>query len=427
MKFRFLLTCLALALTTPTHAQSVDMDRLVAVVNNEAITAQELNGRLNMVLRQLKQQSNDLPDTSTLKKQVLERMILENAQVQMAKDSGLEVSDSQLDATVARIASANNMNMEQFRTALEKDGLQWKAFRNNLRQEIMITQLREREVENAIAVSEGEIDNFLGNNADQNGEEVLVQHIILRLPEQASPDQIQRVLVKAQMVMDKLAKGMSFAKAAATYSDGEEALNGGAWGWRAMTRVPAAFAQALGQMRPGDISPIVRSPAGFHILRLADRRGNSALPKDVQQTHVRHILIKTNELLPATEAKQKLEGIRDRLVHGNSFAELARLYSGDLSATKGGDIGWVLPGDTVPEFQRAMDALKPGEISQVVQSPFGFHLIEVLERKVEALPAERRRAAARQVLRDRKADEAYQDWLRQLRDRTYVEYHLEDK
>jgi peptidyl-prolyl cis-trans isomerase SurA len=229
------------------------------------------------------------------------------------------------------------------------------------------------------------------------------------------------------MVMEKLGTGMSFAKAAATYSDGNEALNGGTVGWRTANRIPSVFAKPLEHMRPGEISPILRSPAGFHILRLADRRGAGALPKQMQQTHVRHILIKTNELVSEAEARHKLEVLRDRLVHGGDFAELARLNSNDLSASKGGDIGWVLPGDTVPEFQHAMDALKPGEISQPVQSSFGFHLIQVLERKVEDLSPERRRAAARQVLRERKADEFYQDWLRQLRDRTYVEYHLEDK
>lgn len=434
MKFRHglwqLLGCLTLALPLPSvtlAAQAIEADRIIAVVNNDVITERELRTRMGMVIRQLKQQSTELPDTTALQKQVLDRMILEKAQTQLAREVGIQIEDMQLDQTIARVAAANRMDIPQFRTALEKDGLSWKIFRENFRQEIVIGQLREREVDNQIAISEGEIDNYLSTHANQSGEEFLIQHIILRVEEQATPEQVQRVYLRAQMVMDKLSKGMSFAKAAATYSDGNEALNGGTVGWRPTDRIPAMFAQTLAKLSPGEVSPIIRSPAGFHILRLADRRGNANLPKDVQQTRVRHILIKTNELISSIEAKHKLDVLRDRLVHGADFAELAKLNSQDLSAGKGGDIGWVLPGDTVPEFQRAMDALKPGEISQPVQSQFGYHLIQVQERKVAPLSQERQRAAARQTLRDRKSDEAYQDWLRQLRDRTYVELHLDDR
>jgi peptidyl-prolyl cis-trans isomerase SurA len=433
MKFRrgLLLLCLTLSLPLAAPARAalpaVEADRIVAVVNDEAVTARELQARVNTVVRQLKQQGTDLPDTEALNKQVLERLIMERAQLQLAKEDGIVVDDGQLNAALLRIAEANHLDGAQFRAALEKDGISWVEFQENIRKEIALGQVREKEVDNRIAVSDGEIDNYLATSADQNGEEFLIQHILVRAPEQATPEQLQRLYLKAQMVMEKLGTGMSFAKAAATYSDGNEALNGGTVGWRTANRIPSVFAKPLEHMRPGEISPILRSPAGFHILRLADRRGAGALPKQMQQTHVRHILIKTNELVSEAEARHKLEVLRDRLVHGGDFAELARLNSNDLSASKGGDIGWVLPGDTVPEFQHAMDALKPGEISQPVQSSFGFHLIQVLERKVEDLSPERRRAAARQVLRERKADEFYQDWLRQLRDRTYVEYHLEDK
>jgi len=435
MKFRrgLLLLCLTLSLpltlAAPARAAlpAVEADRIIAVVNDEAVTARELQARVNTVVRQLTQQGTDLPDTGALSKQVLERLIMERAQLQLAKEDGIAVDDGQLNAALLRIADANHLDAAQFRAALEKDGIAWPVFQEDIRKEITIGQLREREVDNRIAISDGEIDNYLATSADQSGEEFLIQHILIRAPEQASPEQLQRLYLKAQMVMEKLGAGMSFAKAAATYSDGNEALNGGTVGWRTANRVPSVFAKPLEHMHAGEISPILRSPAGFHILRLADRRGAAALPKQVQQTHVRHILIKTNELVSEAEARHKLDVLRDRLVHGGDFAELARLNSNDLSASKGGDIGWVLPGDTVPEFQHAMDSLKPSDISQPVQSSFGIHLIQVLERKVEDLSPERRRAAARQVLRERKADEFYQDWLRQLRDRTYVEYHLENK
>ncbi len=435
MKFRrgLLLACLTLtlpmALTSGARAalQAVEADRIVAVVNDEAITARELQARVNIVMRQLKQQGTDLPDREALNKQVLERLILEQAQVQLARETGIKVDDSQLDAALARIAESNRMNIAQFRLTLEGDGLSWSSFREDIRKEIIIGQMREREVDTRIAISDGEIDNYLATSTEQSGEEFLVQHILLRTPEQATPEQLQRIYLKSQMVLEKLAAGMSFAKAAATYSDGNEALNGGTVGWRTANRIPSAFVQPLARMRSGEISPILRSPAGFHILRLADRRGATALPKQVEQTHVRHILVKTNELVSEAEARHRLEVLRERLVHGGDFAELARVSSSDLSASKGGDLGWILPGDTVAEFQRAMNELKPGEISQPVQSAFGFHLIQVIERKVQDLSPERRRAVARNVLGERKSDEAYQDWLRQLRDRTYVEYHLEDK
>jgi peptidyl-prolyl cis-trans isomerase SurA len=238
-----------------------------------------------------------------------------------------------------------------------------------------------------------------------------------------------RIGSRAQNALDQLRKGEDFAKVAASFSDAPDALTGGAMGMRPLDRLPALYAEAAKKLKPGQLSEILRSPAGFHIVKLIDIRGSGAVkaPVALKQTRARHILIKVNELVSEAEARRKLVVIKERLDNGADFAELARLNSNDLSAARGGDLGWLYQGDTVPDFEKAMDALKINQISEPIQSPFGFHLIQVLERRTEDATAERQRLTARQVLRDRKSDEAYQDWVRQMRDRAYVEYRNEDR
>ena len=253
-----------------------------------------------------------------------------------------------------------------------------------------------------------------------------VAHILLRVPESASPEQIQKLKAKADEVMGRLKKGEDFAQLAAAYSDAPDGLQGGNLGMRPLDRLPGSFGELVIKLQVGEVAPILRSPNGFHIVKLVSKRGGSDMPA-VQQTHARHILIKVNEVVSESDARHTLAGLSERIKNGASFAELARLYSQDGSASKGGDLGWIYPGDTVPEFERAMNKLKPGEVSQAVHSPFGFHLIEVLERRVQDVSAERQRVIARQVLRERKMDEAYQDWLRQARDRAYVEIRIEER
>jgi peptidyl-prolyl cis-trans isomerase SurA len=403
-------------------------DRIVAVVNDEVVTLYELRSRLDAALSQLKRQGTPLPQREVLERQVLERLVMDKVQLQYAKETGLRVDDGQLEQALQRIASGNKMSLGQFRQALEKDGITFAKFREEIREEMTIARIREREVENKIVVSEGEIDNYLSGQLAKGGggEEFEMAHILLRAPESASPEQIQKLKLKAEQVIDRLKKGDDFAQVAAAYSDAPDGLQGGALGWRTLDRLPVIFADAAKNLKTGEVSPILRSSNGFHLVKLVAKRGGTAVPV-VQQTHARHILIKVNEIVSESEAKHKLIGLRERLVHGGSFVELARLFSQDGSATKGGDLGWIYPGDTVPDFERAMNALKPGEISEAVRSPFGFHLIEVLERRVQDVSGERQRAAARQVLRERRLDEAYQDWLRMARDRAYVELRLEER
>jgi len=408
-------------------AEPVEADRIVAVVGDEVITSYELRARLGEAVKQLKKQGTPLPPQDILERQLLERMIIDRIQLQFARETGLKVDDAQLDQAIARIAASNKMTQQQFRLALEKDGVKYARFREEIRDEMTTVRLREREVDSKLVISDGEVDLYLASQASAGGgEEIQLAHILLRAPESASPEQLQKLRLRGEQAVKRAKAGENFAQLTATFSDAPDALQGGNLGWRPMERLPQIYAEAAVRMKPGEVSDLLRSSAGFHIIKLLGKRGGSA-QASIQQTRARHVLIKVNEVVSETEARRKMENLRERLVNGGDFAELARLYSQDGSAAKGGDLGWISPGDTVPEFETAMDALKDKEVSPVVQSPFGMHLIQVLERRQRDVSGERQRATARQALRERKLDEAYQDWLRQIRDRAYVEVRLEEK
>lgn len=408
------------------------VDSIIAVVNNDVITRQELADRLTQVQKRLTAQGVALPPRSQLQSQLLERMIVERAQTQMAKENGIVVDDTMLDRAVSRIAEQNKLSMPDFRVQLEREGMSYPSFREDIRREIIMQRLREREVDNKVQVTESEVDNYLASetNAATKHEDLNLSQILIRVPDNASPEQVAARRQRAEDVLRQLKTGADFAKTAATYSDSSDALNGGELGWRGQDRLPQLFLDAVSSLKPGEVSAIVKSGNGFHIIKLIDRRATNTAKADapaVEQTHARHILIKVNQVVSAAEARRKLLELKERLDHkAATFEELAKLYSNDLSASKGGDLGWIYPGDTVPEFERAMNELKPGEVSQPVESPFGFHLIQVLERKTDDASKERARQAARQALRERKIDEATEDWLRQLRDRAYVEFRSDD-
>lgn len=419
----------AATIALPVHAapRAVEVDRIVAVVNSEVITALQLRARIEQAKRQLTRQGVELPPDNVLERQLLERLIVERAQVQLAQETSLRVDDATLERAIERIAGNNKLSVEQLRAALEKDGVAWNRFRDEIRTEILLTRLREREVDSRVVVTDAEIDNFIANNPDAfSGQEFSVAHILLRTPEGATPQQIEAVARRAEQVMTRLRSGEDFARVAAEVSDAPDGLSGGSLGWRPLDRLPGLFADAVRRMQPGETSPILRSAAGLHIVRLVERRGGGdAAVQQLEQTRARHILIKTSEVLSDTDAEARLLAIRERVVNGADFGELAKASSADLSAAKGGDLGWLNPGDTVPEFERAMNALQAGEVSPPVRSPFGWHLIQVMERRVQDVTDERKRSAARQALRERKAEQAYEDWVRQLRDSTYVDYRLE--
>ena len=404
-------------------------DAIIAVVNNEVITRQELVERLQIVERRMKNQGIALPPPAEFQRQLLERMIVDRAQMQLAKESGIRVDDVMLDRAVARIAEQNKMSMQEFRTQLEREGTPFARFREEIREEIIMQRLREREVDNKIQITESEVDNYLAEQGAPQGQEFQLAHILVRIPENATAEQIAERRRRAEEVLRQVKSGGDFAKIAATYSDANDALSGGDIGWRNQDRLPQLFLDAIAELKQGEVSSIVKSANGFHILKLNGKRSASVVKAGaaaVQQTHVRHILIKTNQIVTSADAKRKLTELKQCLDNNAAkFDELAKLYSNDLSASRGGDLGWIYPGDTVPEFERAMDALQPGQVSEPIESPFGYHLIQVMERKKDDVSQERQRLIARQAIRERKLDEATQDWLRQLRDRAYVEYRID--
>ncbi len=411
----------------PAPRKIVGVDRIVAVVNEDVITRVDLSHQLKLAIDALKRQGTPPPPESVLEKQVLERMVNQKIQLQFARDSGVRIDDGMLDKTIARIAQQNKMSVERLRSTLEGDGVPFARFREEIRAELTIARLREREVDSRIVVTEGEIDALLQNyqNAEVLNEEYNLGHILVRVPEQASSEVIQARQARAEEALAQLKKGADFGQVAATYSDAPEALKGGLLGWRDVNRLPTLFVEGLKGVRVGEVTPLLRSANGFHILKVVDQRGMAQVM--VQQTHARHILIRTNEVVSESEARNRLVGLRERIENGADFAELARLQSQDSSASKGGDLGWLSPGDTVPDFERVMNQLKIKQVSEPVKTEFGWHIIQVLERREQDMSKERMRLNARQSLRERKSDEAYQEWLRQLRDKAYVEFRTDER
>jgi peptidyl-prolyl cis-trans isomerase SurA len=416
------------AVSAKTIAPIAKMDRIIAVVDQSVITEQELADRIATVTAQLEKQGTQLPPQEVLEKQILERLIVDSLQLQLAAQTGLKVDDTQLDKTIERIAAQNKLDVETFKDTLEKDGVSIRKFREDIRSEITIARLREREVDNRLNVSESEIDNYLTtqSNRSEEQDEFEISHILIRTPEDASPEDLQKAKIKTEAALKKLAAGAQFSEVSASFSDAPNALEGGSLGWKSGAQMPALFLESLKTMQVGQISKPMRSPNGFHLLKLTNKRGGSS-PLVVEQTHTRHILIKLSEVVSEKEAKHKMDIIKERLDNGTKFEDMARQYSEDGSANSGGDLGWVNPGDTVPQFEQAMNELKVGEISAPVRSPFGFHIIQVLERRKQDMSKEAARLKARQEIRTRKSEEAYQDWIRELRDRAFVELRLEDK
>ena len=419
---------ISIAAESPASGSVVKMDRIIAIVDQGVITEQELTDRIHSVSAQIEKQGKELPPQEVLEKQILERLIADSLQMQLAAQTGIKVDDTQLDKTIERIAEQNKMGIEEFKVALTKDGITIRKFREDIRSEITLARLKERDVDNKVSVTDGEIDNYLTTQANRkdNQDELEISHILVRTPEDSTPEDLQKVRPKIDELLGKLASGTSFEKVSASYSDAPNALEGGSLGWKTSSQIPTAFLEQLQNMQVGEISKPIRSPNGFHILKLTNRRGGSS-PLVVDQTHTRHILIKLTEVTSEKEAKLKMDGIKERLDNGTKFEDMARQYSEDGSANNGGDLGWVNPGDTVPQFEKAMNDLAPGEISAPVRSPFGWHIIQVIERRKQDMSKEAARLKARQEIRARKADEAYQDWIRELRDRAFVELRLEDK
>ncbi len=416
--------CLACLPGAPAQAQ--ELDKIVAIVNDDVIMRTELEDRVRTIKNQLREQGTEMPPTSVLERQVLDRLILVKLQVQMADETGIRVDDESLNRTISNIAAENKVNLEQFRAILEEDGYSYEKFREEIRSEILVSRLRQRQVDNRVTVTEHEIDNFLSSQSQQgaSGTEYRLRHILIGLPDSPSAEEMQEAETKAARILEELGNGADFSQLAATYSAGQQALEGGDLGWRRADQVPTLFADVVARMKQGDVSELIRSAGGIHILKLEEVRDSAR--QIVTQTHARHILIRTNEVVTDDDARQRLDQLRIRLEGGDDFGELARAHSADtVSASNGGDLGWANPGDFVPVFEEVMNALQPGQLSRPFQSEYGWHLVQVLERREHDGTEDMKRSQARETIRRRKLEEARDAWLRQMRDEAYVEYRLE--
>jgi len=419
-----LLPSMAGAAPSPT----TDIDRIVVIVNNDVITQSELADRLTQTKKQLALEKIKIPPDDILRKQLLDRMVLERLELQLAAQTGIHVGDADVDRAFETLAQRNKLSVGDFRKAMTSNGMDVDAFRDQLRDQITIQQLLEREINNRVTVTDSEVNNFLENrqNLADMGVSFNLSHILIGIPESASPEAIQAARKRAMDIYRQLKQGADFGQTAVSYSQGSDALKGGSLGWKKAGELPELFLNALKNMSPGGISEVLRGPNGFHILKLNDERGDTQAAS-VTQTHVRHILLRPSEILSAAEARQQLLNLRERIQNGEDFAALARAHSEDpTSAANGGDLGWVNPGQMVPEFEKAMNALKPNQLSEPVRTPFGLHLIQVLGRRTHDVTKERMLDSARQQIHARKADERYEQWSRQLRDEAFVEYINDD-
>lgn len=404
------------------------VDHIIAVVNDSVITRHELDEIVRTSMKQLHKQGVQPPPVAAIEKQLLERLILNRIQLQLAKETNLTITDTELDKAILRIAEDNKMSLQEFYAALEHEQINYTKFREEIRNEMIFARLKDREVNSRINITEAEIDNFLRTQETNAGGafEYRLAHIMVAVPERAEPTEIEARRKRAETALTRIRNGADFAQVAAEFSDAGDAMKGGILDWRPATQVAPKFAEALKTMQAGQTSNLIRSPVGFHILKLLDRRVQIESVVMVNQTHARHILIKISELTSEADARHRIIQLKERLDNGGLFADLARLHSEDGSASNGGILGWLSPGDTVPAFEQAMNLLKPGQISEPVQTQFGWHLIQVLEHRVKDVSQERQRQSALQAIRARKSDEAFQDWLQRLRDRAYVELRQDE-
>lgn len=426
-----------LGVTQPgTSAQRSQLvDEVVAIVNSSVITRRELLDRADEIEGQLRQANRPVPARADLLGEVLERLVMERVQTQAAQEAGIKVTDQEVDRAIESVAQQNHLNVTELRSQVERSGMAWSKYRDELRKQVQVIRLREREVDSKIQVYDGEIDNYIaargGQGAAASGPiEYNVAQILVRVPEDASEAQKAALRAKAEDLLKQVQGGADFAQLAQA-SDAPEAANGGSLGFREMGRLPALFANAVLDLQAGAVAPqVVESANGFHVLKLVAKRtapaaaSNPAASDKITQTQVRHILIRTGPNMPEAEARRQLATMRDRITHGGDFAEAAKRFSQDGSAANGGDLGWVSPGELVPEFEQAMNRLRPGEVSDPVVSQFGVHLIQVINRRETEMSPEKQRDFARAEVREQKVRAAYEDWQRQLRQAAYVEYRV---
>jgi peptidyl-prolyl cis-trans isomerase SurA len=400
-------------------------DYIVAVVNSEPITNNEVRNRVLRFEQQLSQRGGAMPPRQELADQVLERLISERAQVQLAKENGIKIEESALDAAVANVARQNQISLEELRRRLDAEGIAYSQFRDGLRDEMLLARVREREVEGRVSISETELDRYIReqqDTPDASAQEINVAQILVAVPEAASPAQLRALQTRAERAMQRVRGGEDFAKVAREMSEAPDSASGGLIGMRSVDRYPPLFVDATKDLKIGDVAGPVRSGAGFHVLKLVDKRSASGANYSVTQSRARHILLRTSAQMSESAARERLTKLRARIATGQiDFAAAARENSQDGSAKDGGDLGWANPGQFVPEFEEVMNRLANGQISEPLVSRFGVHLVQLVERRQNTLSPREQRELARNALKEKKAEEAFTTWAQDVRARAYVE------
>ena len=406
------------------------VDRIVAIINSDVVTLRELDQRVDMVQHRLTEQGAPIPPHTQLQSQVLDQMLLERMQLQQASDDGIVVTQQMVQDTLQRLATTNHMTLDVYRSRIVAEGVPWLVFMQDAKNELILGKVREREVDSKIFVSDAEVANYIATHRGPGASalnDLDMQHILLTVPADASTVDLAAAQEKALQIIKQAGDGSDFAKLAKQYSQDADAAKGGDFGFRTPDSLPAGFAEAATKLRPGEVSPEpIRTDKGIEIVRLVDRRaartGAASDVVKITQTHVRHILLRVGEGGSEELIRQKLIDIAAQIEKGGDFAQFARTYSQDGSAQSGGDLGWINPGETVPEFERVMDQLKDGQMSPPIRTEFGYHLIQVLARRTTQATVAQQEDAARQAIGSRKAAQAYADWLRELHDSSYIQY-----
>jgi peptidyl-prolyl cis-trans isomerase SurA len=400
------------------------LDRVVAIVNDGVVLNSDLDAQLDIVSERLRQQKLELPPQNVLRQQVLERLVLQEIEMQRANHAGVKVSDEMLNAALQDVAKRNNLTLTQLPDALKQQGVDYAEYREEIRKEMMLQLLRQRDVLQHISVTPREIDQFLDRQAKAPSErnEYNVSHILIAVGQEASPAQQEAAAKRAQDVYERAKSGEDFAKLAVAYSNSQTALEGGALGWRKGSELPTFLADIIAKLKPGEVSEPLRTPTGYHIIRLNEVRGATQAAVE-DQVHVRHILMKTNELADDATVRGKLEALRERILKGEDFGAVAQVTSQDPgSAAEGGDLGWAGPGTFAPEFEQVIATLKDDEISEPFHTQFGWHIAQMLGHRRFDNSDEIKRRQAAEAIRASKADEETELWLRRMRDEAYVEY-----
>ena len=417
---------LLLAFTFSSNANAKLLDRIVAVVENDVIMESELRQRVSVLVKQFEGKPEALPPQDVLLDQVLQRLIVERLQLQVAEQRGIQVDELSLDQTMRNLAKRNRMTLEQFRETLIKQGIDYVSYRDQVRNEMLLDQLRRRIIDSRIQISDSEVEELV-TKADKDllkkEYEYNVAHILIAVPENPKPGQIEKAQHRASLVLDRAKSGNNFAKLAIAASDAQDALQGGDLGWRNKAQLPEVFLQQIDNMQAGDVSRIGQSAAGYHIFKVLDQRAIENTM--VNQVLARHILIRTNALITDEEAERKLKDLKTRIENGDDFEELARANSEDTgSAVNGGNMDWSITNNFVPKFKEVVDELEPKTICEPFKSRFGWHIVEVLDKRKHDNSQEAMRAEAREQIRQRKFEEETELWLRQLRDESYIENRL---